>query len=701
MKRVSLSRLTVGADALRSFCLALVLILSISLAGASAASDLAPKADVGGTIVFTRNSDEATHIYAVNPDGTGLTQLTNTSTGEYSPIPSPDGKLIAFHSDDKVPSRVMNTDGSGQRPLTGCSTVRPGAWSPDSSKLVCEVGYGEGLAVADVGSGAVTSLTPTGQYPTWSPDGRTIAFVDRERLWAVPAEGGAPRRLGNRKIDEAAAPSWSPDSQRLAYMASAGTKFRQDLFTIGADGAGERRLVQGISDFQTPQWSPGGSLIAFMKELPHYVSAIYTVRPDGTGRTRISVSPGRESSSDPAWSADGSTLLYTRWRYRFGGGTDVFVTTPGAGAGRAVTHPFPAGGTNEGPMWMTGPPLTGAEPAPQTIALPLARKLTFADPLDGLTADGRRAIPYVHVDSGSSPKGVVVWDAVARRTMRTPRLCTTEVVLAGSRLAWTCSERGNTYLAIWLETLRLGGRRPTFITETIADDDGGDTIGSLVGHGSTIAFTSYHGKKETAKAWLLLARHGRKCPRNSDLIGSGHPPAVCRRLAHAAGGVTAAVDAGRVLTVAPNGRVRLLSTSDRVLRTWRLGPDIVNARLRGRALAVQHGQSLDVYDTSTGARKQALPLASDGGSRPFLLDVQRDLVAYATGGAIHLLRLSDGRDVALDLPGAAPWLDARLEPTGLFVTWNQMYNRRPGRIAFVPMRTVLAAFVGLSVTRPS
>jgi Tol biopolymer transport system component len=673
--------------------MALVFLLAFSLAGAGAAADLASKAESTGTIVFTRSRDEATHIYAVNPDGTGLTQLTNTSSGEYSPIPSPDGKLIAFHSDDTPPSKVMNADGSGQRPLTGCSTIRAGAWSPDSSKLVCELGYEEGLAVADVASGAVTPLTPSGRYPSWSPDGRTIAFIDRERLWAVPAEGGARRRLGNRKIDEEAAPSWSPDSQRLAYMASAGTKYRQDLFTIRADGSAERRLVQHISDFQTPQWSPEGSLIAFVKYLPHSVSAVYTVRPDGTGLKRISVSRGGESAGDPAWSADGASLLYTRWRYRFGGGTDVFVTTPGAGAGRAVTHPFPAGGTNEDPLWMTGPPLTGGEPAPQTITLPLARKLTFVNSLDGLTTDGRRAIPYIHDESRSSPKSLLVWYAVARHTMRTPRLCSSGAVLAGSRLALTCAERGNTYLAIWLETLRLGARRPTFVTETIADEEGaGMTIGNLVGHGRTIAFTSYHGKAGRAKAWLLLPRHGSRCPRNSHLIGSGHPPAVCRLLTGAAGGVTTSVDAGRVLTVAPNGLVRMFSTRGRVLRTWRLGPGIINARLRGRALAVQHGQSLDVYDTSTGAKRQALPLASDGGSRPFLLDVQRDLVVYATGGAIHVLRLSDGRDLAVDLPGAAPWLDARLEPSGLFVTWNQMYNRRPGRMAFVPMRTVLRGF---------
>ena len=81
-------------------------------------------------------------------------------------------------------------------------------------------------------------------------------------------------------------------------------------------------------------------------------------------------------------------------------------------------------------------------------------------------------------------------------------------------------------------------------------------------------------------------------------------------------------------------------------------------------------------------------LLTDGGPPPILLGVQGDLVVYETGGALHLLRLSDGRDKALLIPGAAPWLDASLEPGGLFVSWNKMHDRRPGRIAFIPLRMI-------------
>ena len=659
------------------------LVLSISDVHGGAAAGLAPEAQSGGTIVFGSNRDGDYDIYAVNPDGTGLTQLTHNDFEDSSPIPSPDGRLIAFYSEDG--GTLMSPDGSGRRSLQGCHGLE--SWSPDSTRLLCD-DEDEGLVIADVASGTVTPLTASGRDASWSPDGRTIAFVDEERLFAIPAAGGARRRLGRRKVDEDGTPSWSPDSQRLAYAASAGKNFRQDLFTIGADGSGGHRLVRGISDFG-PTWSPEGSLIAFTRELPHYVVAVYTVRADGTGLRRISVSAGGESSDEPAWSADGSALLYIRARYFESGDTDVFMTKPGARAGRPLTHPFPAGGRNDAPRWMIGPPLSGGgEPAPQTITLRPARKLTFGEPVARLITDGRHAIPYL---GGLS---LLVWDPIARRTVRTPRLCDSygELALAGKRLAWTCSESGNTYFALWLETLRLGARRPTFVTETIADEEGGQTIGSLVGHGGTIAFTSFHGKAKRAKAWLLLARPGGKCPRNSDLIGPEHSPAVCRRLRGAAGGVTTSVDSGRVVTVASNGLVRLLSTHDRVLRSWTLDPGVVTARLRGRTLAVQQGSSLEVYNAATGAKRQTLPLAADEGLSPFLLDVHGDLVAYATGGAIHLLRLSDGRDRALDLPGAAGPLDARLEQGGLFVTWNQMYNRRRGRMAFVPMRAVIGGF---------
>jgi Tol biopolymer transport system component len=662
------------------FGLATLLAVACSLGGGVRGAE--PSTEPG-TIVFTSDRNGDFEIYAVNPDGTGLTQLTHNDYGNESPYPSPDGRLIAFYSGGG--DSLMNADGSGQHRLTRCSGTEM-SWSPDSTRLVCtgEVGSDDGLVVVDVATGTTRRLVRSGDSPHWSPDGHTISFVDKERLWVIPADGGTRRRIGGHRYEGLRGASWSPDSQRLAYTGAA-SRDRADLFTIGPDGSGERRVVRGTEEIAPVTWSPDGSLIAFIKGVSDELD-VFTAHPDGTGLKRVTSGTGRGVSTDPSWSADGTQLLYLRQRYRGAEDDDIFITTPGTGEGRPVTHPFPTGGTNLEPHWTIGAPLTGTEPSPPTIALPLTRALAVAGPIGGVTTDGRRAIPVIGTIERAP--SLLVWDAVSRHTTRVRTNCAPgEVTLAGRRIAWTCVDSGNTYTDITLETIRLGARRPTFVAETYSEQDGyGQDLGSLVGRGNTIAFTTFNVKSKKARAWIVLARHARKCPRNSDLDGPKHTPSVCRRLGNAAGGVTTSVDAGRILTVARNGLV--LSTNDRVLRSWSLGRGIVNARLRGRTLAVQHGSSLDTYDTTTGEKRQTLPLVTDEGLNPHLLDVQDDLVTYATGGAIHLLRLSTGRDVALDLPGAAPWLDARLEPTGLFVSWNKMWDRRPGRLAFVSLRDI-------------
>jgi hypothetical protein len=60
------------------------------------------------------------------------------------------------------------------------------------------------------------------------------------------------------------------------------------------------------------------------------------------------------------------------------------------------------------------------------------------------------------------------------------------------------------------------------------------------------------------------------------------------------------------------------------------------------------------------------------------------------GIAIHVLRLSDGRDVVLRLPNEAGPGDAALVPQGLYYSYNQAYSARPGRIGFIPIEKLLA-----------
>jgi Tol biopolymer transport system component len=656
-------------------CVALIAVPLVIAGGATSA--LSAKA-TGGRIVFSSDRDGHWDIYAVNPDGTGLTKLTKNGVGS-EPVPSPDGKLIAFDAPEGA--AVMNANGTGSRPL---QCFHGTSWSPDSTRLVCR--GSSGLVVVDATSGTGTPLTVTGVpsaadalwYPVWSPNGRSIAFVDSDefRLWVVPAGGGAARRVGTRRVAYQP-PSWSPDSQRLAYATSDDPQL---LFAIGVDGSGERRLAKGEFFEDPPQWSPDGSQIAFDDD-----GSLYTVRPDGTGLRRVSVSAGGEASHDPAWSLDGKALAYERVRYAGAGERDLFVTSPSGGAGRAVTRPFPDGGSNERARWAPGARLTTTTAAPpRTIVLPRPQLLQFGSAVAGVVTDAGRAVAYAQ---GSC--NVQIWDPPARRPAKIAGFCdpgdnaVSELTLAGPRLAWIRSYGSTAGNHLELLTLRIGAGRSTLVTTALDPQQPGWGAGATferpVGGGSTIVFT-FAPNEGTPSAWLLLGRHGQRCP-GRDPENGGPSRALCRRLRGAQNAVS--VDADRVLSLDPGGSMRLFATSGRLLRKWSVGGHADGAVLGGRTVAVQRGTGLVLFDAVTGAKIRLRALVSDEGPTK-LVGVRDGLVAYATGGAIHLLRLSDGRDRALALPNAAPPLDAKLDPSGLFVSWNRLYDKRPGRVAFVP-----------------
>ncbi len=91
-----------------------------------------------GRIVFDTAFSHRPQIFTINPDGTGLRQLTHVAKGHAAGSPefSPDGTRIVFTIDGQI--WVMNADGSAQHQLTnqaGFVNQQP-SWSPDGRKIV-------------------------------------------------------------------------------------------------------------------------------------------------------------------------------------------------------------------------------------------------------------------------------------------------------------------------------------------------------------------------------------------------------------------------------------------------------------------------------------------------------------------------------------------------------------------------------------
>jgi TolB protein len=186
------------------------------------------------------------------------------------------GWEIALFNVAGDPARVQYVSESG------LECIHP-SWSPDGSKLVyCatdDLGSGEWvLKVLDFATGKTHTFDDIdGLLPEWSPRGNTIAFQRMKRrdawhseLWTAEFEVGSMRNLtAVFSSDDWAAinPSWSPDGRRIAFATVGKSRSRtgvlhegDDIWVIGADGSNPTRLTTSPSAEGMPAWSVDGTV---------------------------------------------------------------------------------------------------------------------------------------------------------------------------------------------------------------------------------------------------------------------------------------------------------------------------------------------------------------------------------------------------------------------------------------------------------
>ena len=234
----------------------------------------------GSKIAFLAERDGATDVFIIASDGTGEVRLTRTPEQESQPGWSADGTRIWFTVFADGASRIysMGLDGA-DRKLLGTVPGRAMRISPDGSTILYWTGSWTSMKLfaSNLDGSAARQLTDGGGVvwgARWSPDGRQIAFADKDaagllQIFVVNADGSGRRQVSRPNPSDLREqmPAWSPDGAQLAVQGGAKGEPAHIWVVDVATGAG-RKLAAHAEAYQdeVPAWFPDGRRIAFQSD---------------------------------------------------------------------------------------------------------------------------------------------------------------------------------------------------------------------------------------------------------------------------------------------------------------------------------------------------------------------------------------------------------------------------------------------------
>jgi tricorn protease len=272
------------------------------------------------------------NIWKVSENGGKPVQVTNHKGGSlFFPSISHDGKVIVYEENfglwkfDVASGRSteIKIDISSDAKENNFEVVRFDGeaddyhLSPSTRRAVIST-HGELFTIAtDRGDvSRVTSSFWRDSDPSWSPDGKWIAFVSdqsgRDEVWVIDPEGKNAKKISDSDTEKPSI-AWAPDSKSLVYSSS-----DRKLYHYSFENSQTRVLAANdATNIQSPQFSPDGKWVSYTKGDRNGRPHVHIVSSAGGEERRI----GEEeqfASTQARWTPDGKKLIFLGGSLQFG-----------------------------------------------------------------------------------------------------------------------------------------------------------------------------------------------------------------------------------------------------------------------------------------------------------------------------------------------------------------------------------------------